>query len=79
MVLALGAGMTATSVAPAHAGKFHRGVGSRELPRASSDLAFLALQRRMPGRAITRAIDDEDADACYRGPRECHWAGPSLL
>lgn len=72
MVLAMSAGVMASSIAPAEAGRRHSGIGLG-IAAGIIGLGVLSAATAHAGpRYYSRYEDDE---VCYRGPRECHWSG----
>lgn len=74
MALTLVTGISLSNAAPAEAGKYHRGVG---VGVAAGIIGLGLLGAASSARAYPRYHSRSyvEDDACYYGPRECHWTG----
>lgn len=73
MALTLAVGFAVSAAPQAEAGKYHNGVGVG-IAAGIIGLGLLGAASGANARGYGYSSYDDD-DACYRGPRECHWTG----
>ena len=71
MAVSLAAGMAMSTAAPAEADRYSRGVGIG----IAGSIIGLGLLGAATAHAHPRYYSSYNDDACYYGPRECHWSG----